>query len=124
MTPTRLYVPAALAAVRAGGVSAIAHITGGGLTGNLPRVLPVGFGAEIDLGRWEMPPVFRWIAERARLDDAQMLATFNCGIGMVLLAKPDAAEALVALLRRHDERVHVIGQVVEGDGLRFGGALA
>src|SRR5690606_12378263 len=67
LAPTRLYVKQALAAVRAGGVHALAHITGGGLTENLPRVLPVGLGATIDLSSWQLPPVFRWLAETANM---------------------------------------------------------
>ncbi|RME14008.1 MAG: phosphoribosylformylglycinamidine cyclo-ligase, partial [Alphaproteobacteria bacterium] len=85
LAPTRLYVKPALAAVKAGGVHALAHITGGGLTENLPRVLPEGLGAEIDLGAWALPPVFAWLREVGGLDEAEMLKTFNCGIGMVLV---------------------------------------
>src|SRR6056297_2388650 len=77
LAPTRLYVKQALAAVRAGGVHALAHITGGGLTENLPRVLPEGLGAEVDLGAWELPEVFKWLAQTGGMAEAAMLKTFN-----------------------------------------------
>ena len=85
LTPTRLYVRSCLAAVAAGGVHALAHITGGGLVDNVPRVLPAGLGVTIDAGAWPLPPVFRWLREAGRLSDADMLKTFNCGIGMVVI---------------------------------------
>ncbi len=123
LAPTRLYVKPALAAVRAGGVHALAHITGGGLTENLPRVLPDGLGAEIDLGAWSLPPVFRWLAEEGAIAEAEMLKTFNAGIGMVLVVAADQADALSALLSDAGERVHQLGQVSEGAGIRYSGAL-
>jgi phosphoribosylformylglycinamidine cyclo-ligase len=123
LAPTRLYVKPALAAVRAGGVHALAHITGGGLTENLPRVLPEGLGAEIDLGAWSLPPVFRWLAEEGGLEQAELLKTFNAGIGMVLAVAADRAEALEALLTEAGETVHRIGHVAPGAGVRYAGAL-
>ena len=123
LTPTRLYVRPALEAVRAGGVHALAHITGGGLTENLPRVLPEGMGAEIDLDAWELPPVFAWMAGVGGIAQAEMLKTFNCGIGMVLVCAPDRAEALGALLVQVGETVHQLGAVTEGAGIRYRGAL-
>ncbi|MCH8465860.1 MAG: phosphoribosylformylglycinamidine cyclo-ligase, partial [Roseinatronobacter sp.] len=124
LAPTRLYVKPALAAIRAGGVHALAHITGGGLTENLPRVLPEGLGADIDLASWALPPVFRWLADEGGLDQAEMLKTFNAGIGMVLVVAPDQAEALRALLATQGETVHTLGTVSEGAGMRYTGALA
>ena len=73
LTPTRLYVKSALAAIARGGVKGLAHITGGGITGNLPRVLPKGLDAEVDLSLWRLPPVFGWLAREAGLSDAEML---------------------------------------------------
>jgi phosphoribosylformylglycinamidine cyclo-ligase len=124
LTPTRLYVRPALAAIRAGGVHALAHITGGGLTENLPRVLPEGLGARIDLGAWGLPPVFAWLREAGEVDGAEMLKTFNCGIGMVAVAAPDQAEALSALLRGHGETVIALGHVEPGQGVHYEGVLA
>lgn len=124
LAPTRLYVKPALAAVRASGVRALAHITGGGLTENLPRVLPDGLGARIDLDTWSLPPVFGWLAQNAGLEQKEMLKTFNCGIGMIVVAAPDRAGALATLLTKAGETVSVIGQVTVGEGVSYTGALA
>ncbi|MCT8160628.1 phosphoribosylformylglycinamidine cyclo-ligase [Pseudoruegeria sp. SHC-113] len=123
LAPTRLYVKQALAAVRAGGVHALAHITGGGLTENLPRVLPEGLGATVNLGAWELPPVFRWLAETAGMAEAELLKTFNAGTGMVLAVSADRAEALTALLQAEGETVYRIGTVTKGEGVSYTGAL-
>jgi phosphoribosylformylglycinamidine cyclo-ligase len=123
LEPTRIYVPAGLAALRAGGLHALAHITGGGLTENLPRVLPDGLGAEIDLDAWERPPVFRWLRAAGEIPEAEMLRTFTCGIGMVAAAAPDRAEALAATMRGAGETVTEIGRVVRGAGVGYAGRL-
>ncbi|EBA11843.1 phosphoribosylformylglycinamidine cyclo-ligase [Roseobacter sp. CCS2] len=123
LAPTRLYVKQALAAVRAGGVHALAHITGGGLTENLPRVLPDGLGAHIDLGAWDLPPVFRWLAETGGMAEAELLKTFNAGIGMVLAVDAGEADALTTLLTREGETVHRLGTVTSGEGVSYTGAL-
>ncbi|SOC15967.1 phosphoribosylformylglycinamidine cyclo-ligase [Rhodobacter maris] len=123
LAPTRLYVKQALAAVRAGGVHALAHITGGGLTENLPRVLPEGLGATIDLSSWQLPGVFRWLAETASMEEAELLKTFNCGIGMICVVEAARAEALKALLEAEGESVTVIGTVTEGQGVSYRGQL-
>lgn len=124
LTPTRLYVKPALTAIRAGGVHGLAHITGGGLTENLPRVVPEGLGADIDLGAWSLPPVFAWLAHEGGIPQAEMLKTFNAGIGMVLVVAPDQAAALSALLNAAGERVCTLGHVSEGAGIRYTGTLA
>jgi phosphoribosylformylglycinamidine cyclo-ligase len=123
LTPTRLYVKPALAAVRAGGVHALAHITGGGLTENLPRVLPDDLGCEIDLTSWSLPPVFGWMAQVGNIATAEMLKTFNAGIGMVLVVSADRADALTALLSEAGETVHRLGHVADGAGVRYTGDL-
>jgi len=123
LMPTRLYVKPALAAVRAGGVHALAHITGGGLTENLPRVLPEGLGADINLSAWALPPVFRWLAGTAGMAEAELLKTFNCGIGMIAVVAPDRAEALTALLSGLGETVVPLGHVTPGQGVSYRGAL-
>ncbi len=123
LAPTRLYVKQALAAVRAGGVHALAHITGGGLTENLPRVLPEGMGAHIDLSSWTLPPVFRWLAETANMQEAELLKTFNSGIGMIVVVAAERADALEALLEQQGETVSVLGHVEAGQGVRYSGAL-
>jgi phosphoribosylformylglycinamidine cyclo-ligase len=123
LAPTRLYVKPALAALRAGGVHGLAHITGGGLTENLPRVLPDGLGAEIDLGAWTLPPVFRWLAETAGITEPELLKTFNAGIGMVVVAAAERAEALTALLEAEGETVRPLGTITKGQGVRYSGRL-
>ncbi len=123
LTPTRLYVKPALAAIRAGGVHALAHITGGGLTENLPRVLPEGLGAQIDLNAWALPPVFGWMAETGGIAEAEMLKTFNCGIGMIVVCAADQADALSALLSDAGEAVSRIGTVTETAGVAYSGKL-
>jgi phosphoribosylformylglycinamidine cyclo-ligase len=123
LAPTRLYVKQALTAVRAGGVHALAHITGGGLTENLPRVLPEGLGAEIDLNAWDLPPVFRWLAETGGMAEAELLKTFNAGVGMVLAVEADQAAALTALLVEAGETVHQLGTVTSNEGMHYSGSL-
>ncbi|MDT8346067.1 MAG: phosphoribosylformylglycinamidine cyclo-ligase [Thermohalobaculum sp.] len=115
LAPTRIYVRPALAAIRAGGVKALAHITGGGLTENLPRVLSDGVAARIDLRAWPLPPVFRWLADTAGLDQAELLRTFNAGIGMIVVVEAARADAIAALLTGAGETVHRIGHLVAAE---------
>ena len=123
LAPTRLYVQPALAAIRAGGVHALAHITGGGLTENLPRVLPDTCGAAVDLSSWTLPPVFRWLADQGGMAQSELLKTFNAGIGMVLVVAPDRAEALAAMLAEAGETVHRLGHVTDTPGMGYSGSL-
>ena len=124
LKPTRLYVRPVLGAIRAGGVHGLAHITGGGLLENLPRVLPEGLGADIDLSTWVLPPVFRWLGSEGGLQPDEMLRTFNAGIGMVLVADADAAGALTEHLTEAGETVFRIGRVAAGEGVRTTGTLS
>ena len=113
MAPTRIYVKSVLALHRAGLLKAAAHITGGGLPGNLPRVLPKGTAAV--LGRaWPVPPVFAWLARAGKVAPEEMLRVFNCGVGMALVV-PDA-DAAAAVLRAQGEQVSRIGSIVASDG--------
>ncbi len=123
LTPTRLYVKQALAAVKSGGVHALAHITGGGLTENLPRVLPEGLGADINLDAWELPDVFKWLAATGGMAEAELLKTFNSGIGMILSVDASEADRLKALLEAEGETVSVLGAVTAGEGVRYSGSL-
>ena len=123
LVPTRLYVKPALAAIRAGGVHGLAHITGGGLTENPPRLLPEGLACQIDLGAWRLPPVFQWLAKTANMAEADLLKTFNCGIGLVLCVAVDRADEIVALLAGMGETVVKLGQIVPGDGTLYQGHL-
>jgi phosphoribosylformylglycinamidine cyclo-ligase len=112
LTPTRLYVKSALAALKAGGVNALAHITGGGLLENVPRVLPKGCAVEIDAKAWALPPVFGWLMRQGSITAMEMARTFNCGIGMVLIASPDKLQNLQQILSANGETVFPIGRVV------------
>ncbi|MFQ5973794.1 MAG: phosphoribosylformylglycinamidine cyclo-ligase [Alphaproteobacteria bacterium] len=114
LTPTRIYVPACLAAARAGGVKAFAHITGGGLTDNMARVLPPGTAAVLDAGAWPLPPVFRWLAGEGVAPD-ELARTFNCGIGMTAIVAPRDRERLSEVLREGGEVVHEIGTIAARD---------
>ena len=123
LAPTRLYVKPALLAVGQGGVHALAHITGGGLTENLPRVLPEGLGATIDLTSWDLPPVFKWLAATGNMAEAELLKTFNAGIGMVLSVAAEDADAITTLLTTAGETVSTIGTVTTGEGVSYTGSL-
>jgi phosphoribosylformylglycinamidine cyclo-ligase len=113
LVPTRIYVRACLAAIReAGGVKGLAHITGGGFTENIPRVLPAGLAARIDLASVPVLPVFRWLAKTGGIAEAEMLRTFNCGIGMIAIVDPAKADAVTGLLGREGEHVTRLGEIV------------
>jgi phosphoribosylformylglycinamidine cyclo-ligase len=119
LAPTRIYVKSCLAAIRDhgdGGVHALAHITGGGLTENLPRVLPDSLAARIDRARWPVPPVFGWLAERGGIDDLELLRTFNCGIGMAVVVAAEAAGAVRKTLENGGETVYEIGRIIPRTG--------
>jgi phosphoribosylformylglycinamidine cyclo-ligase len=114
LTPTRLYVRSALAAIAAGGVKGLAHITGGGISENLPRVLPQGLDAAIDLSSWQRPGAFAWLASEAGLDQAEMLRTFNCGIGLIAVVAKTKSKAAITAFNKAGERAFVIGALVAG----------
>jgi phosphoribosylformylglycinamidine cyclo-ligase len=119
LVPTRIYVKPVLAAIRATkAIKAVAHITGGGLSENLPRVLPSGLAAHVDLGAWKAPSVFGWLQETARLDAVEMLRTFNCGIGMVLVASKREADKVMRELSGAGESPMRIGEVEAGRGVK------
>ena len=113
LQPTRIYVKSTLAAIRAGGVHALAHITGGGLPENLPRVLPEGAAARIDGASWAAPDVFRWLQQAGNVATPEMYRTFNCGIGMVVVVAADRAEALSQVMSEMGETVQVLGKIAE-----------
>jgi phosphoribosylformylglycinamidine cyclo-ligase len=111
LTPTRLYVTSCLALHRAGLVKALAHITGSGFIGNVPRVLPEHLMARIDGTAWPLPPVFRWLMAQGGVPAQEMARTFNCGIGMVAAVAPGAVDAATRLLTEQGETVYCIGAV-------------
>ena len=114
MAPTRIYVRALLPLVRAGRVSALAHITGGGLLENVPRVLPEGLHAWIAADAWEQPRLMAFLQAQGAIEPGEMARTFNCGIGMVVAVRPDEADAVAAALEGAGETVFRIGDVQDG----------
>ena len=111
LEPTRIYVKPALKAAKTGHVKGMAHITGGGLLENIPRVLPKGMGVRLDAKTWQAPLVFRWLAATGNIDAHEMARTFNCGIGLVLIVAAAQADAVAANLRASGEIVSRIGVV-------------
>ena len=131
LTPTRIYVKPLLACLKAGlPIKALAHITGGGFPENIPRVLPEGCAAQIDLGTISLPPVFAWLAEEGGVAEAEMLRTFNCGIGMIVVVPAEAAQTALAALNEAGETPVQLGSIVaragdagSGDRVVFTGRL-
>jgi phosphoribosylformylglycinamidine cyclo-ligase len=111
LAPTRIYVKPLLALMRELPVHAAAHITGGGLPGNVPRVLPAGVGAVIDARAWKRPVIFDWLQEMGGIEDFEMYRTFNCGIGMVLVLDAADAEKALKLLAAAGETAAIIGHI-------------
>lgn len=133
LAPTRLYVKAVMTAIRKtgpsrGAIKALAHITGGGLTENIPRVLPDNMEARIDLSAWKPAPVFGWLAQTGNLPQAELLKTFNCGIGMVIVAGADHLEDVLAALKKAGEEPCIIGKIASrspnSTGITYTGSLA
>jgi phosphoribosylformylglycinamidine cyclo-ligase len=126
IAPTRIYVKPALAAHAMCRVKAFAHITGGGLPGNVPRVLPEGMGLDVDLGAIPGQPVFHWLAKAGNVRQDEMLRTFNCGVGFVAIVAPHDATAICACFHSHGEKVFPIGIVekrADGPLVQYAGAL-
>jgi phosphoribosylformylglycinamidine cyclo-ligase len=113
LEPTRIYVKSCMAAIEAGGVKALAHITGGGLIENIPRVLPKGFGVDLYGDTWDLPPIFSWLADTGGIVPIELARTFNCGIGMIIIVAPDQSKKLQKILSYNGEVVSPIGKVVE-----------
>jgi phosphoribosylamine--glycine ligase/phosphoribosylformylglycinamidine cyclo-ligase len=120
LTPTALYARTVIPAARAGLLKAMAHITGGGFVDNVPRALPRSLGARIDAATWALPPVFRWVMRAGPVVPAEMVRTFNCGIGMVLVvARDGVGDALRALAQAGQREVYTIGEVVASPGVEI-----
>src|SRR5690554_119225 len=119
LEPTRIYVNSCLQAIRHGGVHAMAHITGGGLPENMPRVLPEGLAANVDASAWQRPPVFEWLAKAGEVPVDDLYRTFNAGVGMVLVVDPDAEAALITLLQQAGETVFRIGEIERSGSSAF-----
>jgi phosphoribosylformylglycinamidine cyclo-ligase len=115
MAPTVIYVKQVLEIINKGGVKGIAHVTGGGFTDNIPRVFPEGLGAIIYNGSWEVPPVFKWIQQAGRIEDAEMRRTFNMGIGMVLVVSQETSRRIL----EETNGAYLIGEVVGSEGVSY-----
>lgn len=111
MAPTRIYVKPLLKLMQTMPVTGMAHITGGGLTENIPRVLPEGLTAVLDKNSWQLPPLFQWLQKQGNIEDAEMYRTFNCGIGMAVIVAAENAEAAARLLQAEGEQVFAIGRI-------------
>lgn len=117
LTPTRLYVKSCLRAIReTGAVKGLAHITGGGFTDNIPRVLPKNLGVRIDLPALTVLPVFKWLAKEGDIAELELLRTFNCGVGMIAIVKREAVQQVMDILREGGETVSLLGDVIEAEG--------
>lgn len=116
LEPTRIYVKALLALMQEVEIHALAHITGGGLTENLPRVMPENTRAAIHADSWQRPPVFDWLQQQGNVSDDDMYLTFNCGIGMVLCVASEDADKAVQFLQQQGEQAWIIGKIEDGDG--------
>jgi phosphoribosylformylglycinamidine cyclo-ligase len=113
LTPTRLYVKSCLRAIReTGAVKGLAHITGGGFTDNIPRVLPKHLGVRVDLAQVTVLPVFKWLAQQGGLAELELLRTFNCGVGMVAIVRGEAVDQVADVLTQAGERVALLGEVI------------
>ncbi len=127
LIPTKLYVRSALAAIATGGVKGLAHITGSGIPGNVPRVLPETLDAAVDLSTWRLPGVFSWLQKEANIAEAEMVTTFNCGVGLIVVADCERAEEVIAAFGNAGEQTFMIGSLIENDGhepkVRFSGRL-
>jgi len=123
LAPTRIYVKSLLKLIGQCRVDGIAHITGGGISENIIRSIPDGLGSEIDLSSWNVPPVFKWLQTSGGVDEQEMLRTFNCGIGMVILSGTDSADEICRVLTASGETVyrigHVTGHVDSGSRVRY-----
>jgi phosphoribosylformylglycinamidine cyclo-ligase len=111
LRPTRIYVKTILNLTRDFSIGGIAHITGGGITGNLPRIIPKGCKAIVHRGTWDIPPIFSFVKEKGKISEEEMLRTFNNGIGMILIVRPKEVEDILGRLRSLSEKAFIIGEV-------------
>jgi phosphoribosylformylglycinamidine cyclo-ligase len=116
LEPTKIYVKPLLSLLDQVPVHAFAHITGGGITENLPRVLPTGICAQVNLSSWEFPAIFKWLQQQGKVPLADMLTTFNCGIGMIVLVPADQEHAALRYLEKSGENAFPLGELVESEG--------
>jgi phosphoribosylformylglycinamidine cyclo-ligase len=115
LAPTRIYVKTVLNLLRDFAVRGMVHVTGGGFYENIPRILPRGVGAHLRMDAWPVPPVFHWLAQAGGLAWPEMLTTFNCGVGYILVVEKDQTEDVLARLNALHEQAWVIGEIVKSD---------
>jgi len=118
LTPTKIYVSLCLALHKAGIVKAFAHITGGGLNENIPRILPKEISAEIDVATWKMPPLFHWLIREGNIEPKELVKTFNCGIGMAVIVDDRVVEKAIDLCTHYGEEVNIIGTITSNSSDR------
>ena len=113
IAPTKIYVKECLAVIKQNIVKALCHITGGGFTENLPRILPENAAAHIDITKWQQPAIFSWLQEQGKIEQDEMLKTFNCGIGMVLVVSAEKLAQAMQILDQQNSQAIVIGEIIE-----------
>jgi phosphoribosylformylglycinamidine cyclo-ligase len=116
LVPTIIYVKTCLAAAKTGKVKAFAHITGGGFTENIPRVLPNNLAVEVDCASWQMPPVFKWLAQIGGMQNTEMLRTFNCGVGMIAVVAASDVDEISKIITANGDKCSVVGKVIDKVG--------
>lgn len=122
LVPTRIYIRQLLPSIKASLLKGLSHITGGGFTENIPRVLPKTVGVDIDLSQLDMPPIFRWVMSAGNIAPEEMLRTFNCGIGMVIVVSPEQVDNAIQLLQDSgDAKVYKMGTVSNSPGVKYTG---
>ena len=121
LKPTKLYVKQCLNLLKVNGVKAFAHITGGGITENIVRVLKEGQGIEINLSNWDLPPVFKWLSIEGDVDKLEMLKTFNCGIGMTIICSPSSEKQVFSILEHLGEQPILLGRVTRNGKVNYSG---
>lgn len=119
ITPTKIYVKACKAVFGKYDIHGVVHITGGGFYENIPRIIPEGLGAEIQMGTWEVPEIFRYIKKCGNVDAREMFSTFNMGIGMIMAVDPKDAEGVMALLQASGEKPSMIGKITAKEGIEI-----
>ncbi len=121
LTPTKLYAKPVMEMLKETDIDGMAHVTGGGFYENLPRMMPEGLAAEVDLGTWPVLPIFEFLKDKGQLEDKDLYNVFNMGIGFVIAVKSEEADKIIEIAEKHGEKAYTIGRVVKGEGVIFNG---